>query len=73
MLQCGYNMFFLHRVRLLHHTYASIRQGGQQGAGTGAGHIRAAKEMVIRVHTIQVSGAVRGCRDRTVLQSVQVL
>ena len=41
--------------------------------GTGAGHLRAAKETAIRVHSIQVLGAVRGCRDRTVLQSVQVL
>ena len=41
--------------------------------GTGAGHLRAAKETAIRVHTIQVSGAVRGCGDGTVLQSFPLL
>ena len=58
---------FLHHLRLPRHAPASLRQTGQQSVGTGAGHLRAAEETAILVHSFQVPRAVRGCRDRTVL------
>ena len=64
---CCQRRLLLHRLRLPRYTPASLRQGGQQGVGTGAGHLWPAKETAIRVHTIQVSGAVRGCGDGIVL------
>ena len=39
----------------------------KQGLGTRAGHLRPAKKTAIRVHSIQIPRAVRGCGDRTVL------
>ena len=46
---------------------ASPRQTRKQGVGTGAGHLRAAEETAISVHSIQVPRSVRGCRDGTIL------
>ena len=57
----------LHHLRLPRHAHASLRQGGQQGLGTGVGHLRAAKETPIIVYSIQISRAVRGCGDWIVL------
>ena len=45
----------------------------KQGLGTRAGHLRPAKKTAIRVHSIQIPRAVRGCGNWIVLQSVQVL
>ena len=59
---------FLHHLRLPRYAPASLRQAGKQGLGAGARHLRAAKETAILVHSIQVPGAVRGCRDWIVLQ-----
>ena len=70
---CCQRRLLLHRVRLPRYAPASLRQARQQGVGAGAGHLRPAEETPIRVHTIQVSGAVRGCGDGIVLQSFPLL
>ena len=54
---------FLQHLRLSRYAPASLQQAGQQGVGTGAGHLRPAKETAVRVHSIQVPRTVRGCRD----------
>ena len=48
----------LHHLRLPRHAPASLRQEGQQGVETGAGHLWSAKETPVCVHTIQVPRAV---------------
>ena len=57
----------LHHLRLPRHAPASLRQTRKQGLGAGAGHLRAAEETAISVHSIQVPRSVRGCRDGTIL------
>ena len=43
---------FLQHLRLSRYTPASLRQAGQQGVGARAGHLRAAKETPVCVHSV---------------------
>ncbi len=49
---CCQRRLLLHHLRLPRYASASLRQKGQQSMGTGAGHLRAAKETAILVHSI---------------------
>ena len=64
---------FLHRVRLPRYAHAGLRQAGRQGVGTGTGHLRTTAKTPFGVHSFQVSRAVRGYGDGTVLQSFPLL
>ena len=57
---CCQRRLLLHHLQLPRHAHAGLRQAGQQGVGTGAGHLRTTAETPLRVHSIQVPRAVRG-------------